>query len=340
MNKATKIILSLIFCLIILFLAVGIGSAHISPSDTFQILSAKLTGSTLPETIKKSTVSILLNIRIPRLLMAFLCGAALSLSGTVMQSVLRNPLASSYTLGVSSGASLFAAFVIVTGFSALGSFTLPFFGFLGGILTVFTAILLSLRFDKNMENQTIILTGMVLSLFVNAILTLVTALAQDQFKTLIFWQMGSFSGQNYQNVLLLTILLIAGLFSLQFFSTDMDIMTFGEEQALSVGVDTKKVKLLLISISALLTGACVSFVGVIGFVDLIAPHIVRKIFGSKHKYVLPMSALFGGAFMVLSDLLSRTLLSPRELPVGAVTALLGAPFFAYVYFKRRKGSKV
>ena len=117
----------------------------------------------------------------------------------------------------------------------------------------------------------------------------------------------------------------------------MDLMTFGEEQALSAGVELTRVKLLLIAVAALLTGSAVAFVGVIGFVDLISPHVVRRIFGSNHRLVVPMSALFGGGFMVIADLVSRTILAPQELPVGAVTALIGAPFFAYVYFHRRKG---
>ena len=329
MKTRMKICLCILACLLCLVLGAGIGSLTISPREIFQILTGRLEG------VK---ASILMSIRIPRVLMAFLVGAALSASGTVMQSVLRNPLASSYTLGVSSGASLLAAIVIVTGFTlpVVGQYTLPLFGFLGGLGTVFLAMALSMRFSSSLENQTIILVGMVLSLFVNALLTLITALSADRLSQLVYWQMGSFSGQSWQNAGLVLPILLISLLILTRYSREMDLMTFGEEQALSAGVDLRRVKFILIALSALLTGTAVSLAGVIGFVDLIAPHVVRKIFGSNHRVVVPMSALFGGAFMVLADLVSRTILAPQELPVGAVTALIGAPFFAYIYFHRER----
>ena len=196
---------------------------------------------------------------------------------------------------------------------------------------------LAARFDRNLESSTVILTGMVLSLFVNAMLTLVTARAGDHLQQLVFWQMGSFSGQSWMNCGVMAIISILGTLFLMGYGREMDLMTFGEDQALSAGVELKKTKFLLIAVSALLTGAAVAFAGVIGFVDLIAPHVVRRFFGSNHRIVIPMSALFGGGFMVIADLAARTVMSPQELPVGAVTALIGAPFFAYVYFRKRRG---
>ncbi len=338
MKTTIKFILLLALALCALALGVAIGSVGIEPTDLFTVLGHKVFGLALPEEIPPVTVSILWTIRFPRAVMAFLVGAALAASGTVMQSVLRNPLASSYTLGVSSGASLFASVIIVSGFTlpVIGRYTLPLFGFLGGLGTVFLAMALAMRFDRNLENQTIILVGMVLSLFVNALLTLVTALADDHLSRLVYWQMGSFSGQTWGNCGLVLSILIICILALLRYSREMDLMTFGEEQALSAGVDLQKVKFILIALSALMTGTAVSLAGVIGFVDLIAPHIVRRFFGSKHRLVVPASALFGGAFMVLADMFGRTILAPEELPVGAVTALIGAPFFAYIYFRRRR----
>ena len=324
--------------LVALVLGAAIGSSEIPVGNLMSVMSNKLFKVPLPADISPVAVSILWSIRLPRAVMAFLVGAALAASGTVMQSVLRNPLASSYTLGVSSGASLFAAIIIVTGFSLplVGQYTLPLFGFLGGLATVFLAMALTLKFDRNLENQTVILVGMVLSLFVNALLTMVTALSSDRLSRLVFWQMGSFSGQTWTNCGLVLSILLAGLLVLLCYTREMDLMTFGEEQALSAGVDLRKVKFILIAVSSLLTGTAVSLAGVIGFVDLIAPHVVRKIFGSNHRLVVPMSALFGGTFMTLADMVSRTILAPQDLPVGAVTALIGAPFFAYIYFRRRR----
>lgn len=338
MKLKLRMVILLALALFALALGIALGSVGVSLGDLMTVLSHKLFGTALPEGFSAVTVSILWSIRFPRAVMAFLTGAALAASGTVMQSVLRNPLASSYTLGVSSGASLLAAIVIVTGFTlpVIGQYTLPLFGFLGGLGTVFLAMALSMRFSRSLENQTIILVGMVLSLFVNALLTLITALSADRLSQLVYWQMGSFSGQSWQNAGLVLPILLISLLILTRYSREMDLMTFGEEQALSAGVDLRRVKFILIAISALLTGTAVSLAGVIGFVDLIAPHVVRRIFGSNHRVVVPMSALFGGAFMVLADLVSRTILSPQELPVGAVTALIGAPFFAYIYFHRER----
>ena len=338
MKLKLRMAILLALALIALALGIALGSVSVSLGDLMTVLSHKLFGTALPEGFSAVTVSILWSIRFPRAVMAFLTGAALAASGTVMQSVLRNPLASSYTLGVSSGASLLAAIVIVTGFTlpVVGQYTLPLFGFLGGLGTVFLAMALSMRFSSSLENQTIILVGMVLSLFVNALLTLITALSADRLSQLVYWQMGSFSGQSWQNAGLVLPILLISLLILTRYSREMDLMTFGEEQALSAGVDLRRVKFILIALSALLTGTAVSLAGVIGFVDLIAPHVVRKIFGSNHRVVVPMSALFGGAFMVLADLVSRTILAPQELPVGAVTALIGAPFFAYIYFHRER----
>jgi len=275
---------------------------------------------------------------LPRTLLAFCAGAALSVSGAVMQSILRNPLASSYTLGVSSGASFGASLVIFLGFSlpVLSFLTLPILGFAFGLGTILIVIVIARQLDFRLENHTIILTGMVFALFINAVTTLMFALFREGTQRMILWQMGSFSMSGWQAVYILAPIAIAGIVFITRYKHELDIMTFGEEQAQTVGVNTGRVKLILLVVSAALTGGTIAFVGVIGFVDLVAPHVVRKIFGAAHKIVIPMSALVGGTFMVVADILARTLTSPMELPVGAVTAIIGAPFFAYVYFYRRK----
>jgi len=263
----------------------------------------------------------------------------LSVSGAVMQSVLRNPLASSYTLGVSSGASLGACIVIMYGvtipFAAVSMLTLPLIGFLFGLGTILLAIAFASRLDGQMENNTVILVGMVFSLFVNAVTTLLSAISKEHMQRLIFWQMGSFSMKNWSTVFILAPVVVMGTIFITHFNRELDMMTFGEEQAKTMGVNLKRVKWILLISSAALTGSAIAFVGVIGFVDLVAPHIVRRLFGSSHRYVIPISVLLGGAFMVMCDLAARTVVSPGELPVGAVTAIIGAPFFAYIYFGRR-----
>jgi iron complex transport system permease protein len=285
--------------------------------------------------------SIFWTIRMPRALCAFMVGGALSISGACMQALLQTPLASSYTLGVSSGASVGAALVLVTGVAlpVFSNFTLPFAGFVFGLLTVTCAILLARAIDRSISNTTVVLIGMVLSLFVNGVLNLLSTFDDAHSKQLYLWMMGSFSARGWKHCAILFPVCIVCFIGLMLMSRKMDIMSFGDLQAQAMGVDAKKTKIVSILICALLTGISVAFTGVIGFVDLAAPHVVRKIFGPTHKLVLPMSFIYGGAFMALCDLISRTLLSPREIPVGAVTALIGAPFFAYVFFASRRKTK-
>ena len=341
MSKKTqnvKILISCIISIVVVILCMSIGSVSVPALDGLSIVFHKLTGTAIPEAVDKSLVSILWEIRMPRTFTAFFVGAALSASGAVMQSVLQNPLASSYTMGVSAGATLGVAGVIMTGFTStlLGMFTLPVVGFFSGFITVLFVIGVSSKIDHNMHNHTIILFGMVFSLFVNAILTLISALGSEHIQRLVLWQMGSFSGRRWIHGFIVAACTVIGGILLTFFHRELDIMSFGEEQAMSIGVDTKKTKIILLILASFLTGAGVCFSGIIGFVDLTVPHVVRRIFGSRHRYVLPMSMMLGGAFMSFADMISRTILSPREIPVGAVTALVGAPFFLWVYFHDSK----
>ena len=318
-------------------MCINIGSVYVALPDALYITMHKLFGITLPARIEPMTVSIFWNIRVPRALVSFFVGGSLAVSGAVMQSLLQNPLASSYTMGVSSGSAVGAALIIISGIQtfALRSILLPLTGFVFALLTVFFVILFSSRIDRNIHSYTIILIGMVISLFVSAMLTLIAALFPDRSQQIYFWMMGSFSARNWSHVLIIIPVSIIVTFIIMLFSRELDIMTFGDDQAMSIGVNTRHKKILLIMLTALLTGVSVAFTGTIGFIDLVAPHAVRRIFGARHKAVIPMSFLFGGAFMSVMDLIARTLLSPREIPVGAVTALLGAPFFIILFFKKR-----
>lgn len=336
MKNSVKIVICVSLSICALLFAIGAGSVFVPFSDIFAIIGSKLFGA--PLIADANTASIIWNIRLPRALSAFCVGAMLAAAGTVMQSVLQNPLASSYTLGVSSGATLGAALVIVTGFSLpfIGIFTLPIAGFVFGLVTVLLAMAFALKLDHSLKNQTVILVGMVLSLFVNAILTLISGMFKSHLQQLTLWQMGSLSAKNWQHAAILFFVGMASIIALMLFCREMDILTFGDEQASSMGISVKKIKFTLIVICSLLTGTAVCFTGVIGFVDLVSPHIVRRIFNPSHKLLLPLSAIFGGGFLAIADTLARVVLSPVELPVGAITALIGAPFFAFIYFKRRR----
>lgn len=333
-----KIFLVVLASIIVCILGIAIGSVMIPFSDIIMVVGSKIFGVSTNWKVDAITLSIVWDMRIPRVLMAFAVGCALSVSGAIMQSVLKNPLASSYTLGVSSGAALGAGIVLITGFtlSFLGFFTLPVVGLIGGLATVFAAVGFATSVDRNMDTNTIILAGMVFSLFVNSILTLISSLNREDAQRMLMWQMGSFSQKDWTYVSVFLPIAIVLIFITMFYGKELDLMTFGEEHAKAAGVETTKVKWILLSLSSALTGCAVAFTGIIGFVDLVAPHIVRKLFGAKHRVVIPLSALFGGIFMVVADLIARTIISPSELPVGAVTALIGAPFFGYIYFSERK----
>ena len=337
-ERTIKAAAAAVFAVIVMILAVGVGSVAISPRGIMAILAYKLAGRTLPADVPQSMVSILWEIRFPRACCAFITGAMLSLSGAVMQSLLQNPLASSYTLGVSSGASLGAALIIVFEISipALNYFLLPASGFIFGLATVFLVLAFSAGLDGDLRSHTIILFGMILSLFVNAVLTMLSAAFSRHMQRLILWQMGSFAGRRWIHAAILLGICIPGVILACALHRELDLMSFGEDTARAAGVDTKKGRAILLILSSVLTGAAVCFTGVIGFIDLAAPHAVRRLFGSSHKYVLPMSALLGGGFMALADLISRSLFSPQEIPVGAVTAFLGAPFFLWIYFGSRR----
>ena len=340
MRAGVKRGLLLIAALLTLLLGIGVGSVYVPPVDILAIIAERILGYPLPEHIPVSYSVMVLNMRLPRVLLAFLTGAALAVCGGVMQSLLQNPLASPFGLGVSSGAGLGAALVIVLGsaFAVPGMFLLPAVSLGFALVTMCLVLLLSAKLDQGMSNMTIILVGMVISLFCNAVMTLLATGSPVHAQRIQLWQLGSFSMRGWGAVwTLLPVTVLVFLYFLRY-ARELDVMTFGEEQALAMGVDLCRSKRRLMTAVAVLVGTAVAFVGIIGFVDLIVPHIARRLFGAAHRRMLPACALLGGAFLVLCDLAARTLASPREIPIGSITALLGAPFFLYLFFHgRRKG---
>ena len=335
-GKSVKCFIAVGMALTVIILGVSIGSVYIPPRDIFNIMGYRFFDREL-QTYPASVV-IVLSLRLPRVLLAFVSGAALSVSGAVMQSLLRNPLASSYTIGVSSGASLGGAAVIMLGVSLSFAepLTLPLAGFASGLLVIFLAMSFASYIDRQMESHTIILVGLVFSLFASGATTLIMAMSHEYMQRLIFWQMGSFSMRGWGALYILTPVTVIGFLFIAHRHIELDIMTFGAKSAKAMGVNVKSIKWTMLTVAAALTGSVIAFAGVIGFIDLMAPHVARKMFKADHRWVLPMSAVIGGAFMVVCDLVARTIVSPRELPVGAVTAVIGGPFFAYIYLEGRK----
>ena len=335
LSPSKKIALLLIFAILSLLMGISIGGAAVSIPDIFHVFAYHLFGRALPETMAPVTSGIIWNIRLPRVLLSFIVGASLAVSGSVMQSVLKNPLASSYTIGVSAGAGLGAVIVIVFGLSSafLGMFLMPVMAISFGMATIFLAVWFASRVDSHLDNHSIVLIGMIMSVFMNAIMMTLASRNARHAQQISTWQLGSFSLKGWTVVGIVFVVALIIILILLRYVKEMDVLTFGDEQAGALGIEVQKTKWILIVLSAMLTGVSVAFVGIVGFVDLIAPHVIRRFFGSSHKYVIPLSAIFGGIFMLLADLIARTVIAPSEIPVGSVSALIGAPFFAYIFLK-------
>ena len=322
----------------VLLLCVCVGSVSIPLGTTLDVFSRALRGEAQTA---GAFASILLQVRMPRVLCAALIGASLSLCGAAMQGLLRNALADGSTLGVSSGASLGAAVAIVLGlsFPALPlsgtAVTAMLFAFasLAGILSLAYAV------DHSLSTTTIILIGVVFSMLVSSLLSLLIAFSGEKLRSITFWTMGSLGSASYAGAALLAVCLALFGAALLTQSRALDAFALGEEQALHLGVNVRRVKLtVMIAVSALV-GVCVSVGGGIGFVGLVAPHMVRLITGPDHRRLLP-GCLFGGAvFLMLCDLAARTLAAPIELPIGVITSILGAGLFIALYARRGKGAR-
>lgn len=285
--------------------------------------------------------NIVLNIRLPRVLLAGLVGASLAIAGAAFQGLLRNPLADPYTLGISSGASVGAVITIFFHLSlpVIGMLTLPIMSILGSFLTIFCVLLFARKIEKSMKVETIILTGIIFSSFFSSFISLIIALTGDELRQIIGWLLGSVSMRGWNYVLILLPFFIVGSMLLLLNAKELDAMSLGEERAQHLGVNVEKRKLLILIAGSILTGAAVSVSGAIGFVGLVIPHLLRIIWGPNHRQLLPLSILFGSAFLIITDLVSRTIIQPSELPIGVITALIGAPVFAVILMKRKRGRR-
>lgn len=283
--------------------------------------------------------SIILSVRLPRVLCVAMTGAALALAGAAMQGLLKNPLADGSTLGVSSGAALGAVTAIAFGISFPG---LPFAGtvimaILFAFLSLVVILGLAYKLDYSLATNTIILIGVIFSMFVSSLMSIIITFAADRIQHITFWTMGSLQGTNYNHVMMLlgAVIVFGGIIFLHM--RELNAFAVGEANARHIGVNVRRVKLvILITVSGLI-GVCVSIGGSIGFVGLVTPHMVRMLVGPNHKRLLPAS-LFGGAvFLMLADLAARVLLNPIELPIGVVTSLVGAVVFVFIFYHSRKG---
>ncbi len=283
---------------------------------------------------------IVIHVRLARICLALLVGAALSLAGVVYQGVLRNPLADPFTLGVSSGAAFAAALAILLGWGSLPFFwglsALPLVAFCGAMSALYLVYLLG-RLDGRVHPTTLVLAGIIVSTFLSAWISLLKSLNQDSISTIVLWIMGSLSGRSWLHVMLLAPYVLVGLVAILFYARELDLFSLGDIQAQQLGVNVARTRFLLLLAASLMTAAAVSVSGVIGFVGLVVPHLVRLVLGPLHRRLLPAAILIGGVLVLIADTLARSLL-PRgeELPVGVVTAIMGGPFFCFLLLRRKK----
>ena len=335
-KKSYGIVLSFLTIFLILSVALfsAIGTADIKPMDSFRII-----GSKLPiikayvdiSHIKSSHRTIIWSIRLPRILLGALVGASLSMAGAAFQGMFKNPMADPFIMGISSGAALGATIAIVTKINLkfLNISSISIFAFLGGIISVFIVYNIA-KIKNKIPITTLLLSGIAVGQFLTAIMSLMMVFYSKDTAKIIYWTMGGLAGKGWEPLLGISIPVIISMLLMFFFTRDLNIMLTGDESAQSLGVDVEKTKVYILILGTFMTSMVVSVSGIIGFVGLIIPHMVRIIIGPDHRILLPVSALAGGIFIIMTDTIARTIISPIEIPVGIITALFGGPFFIYL----------
>lgn len=321
------------------------GSIDISQSDVFKSVSSFFGAVVNQE--NEMNVMIINHIRFPRLLLAFIVGSSLSICGAAMQGLFRNPLADPALIGVSTGAALGAVAFIVLGstfFPDIPSeykiFSLPIVAFIGGLISTLLAYRLALR--SGITNIAILLlSGIAINALNGALYGFFVFVADDaQLRNITFWSLGSFSGANWQSVYIsFFVVFIPSLFLLQF-GKELNIISLGEKEAYFLGLNVERTKLIVITITAITVGGGVSLVGIVGFLGIVTPHIIRLWISYDYRYLLPLSVFVGGIVLVIADTLSRTIVSPAELPVGILTTGIGGPFFIWLLLREKKKEEV
>ena len=318
-------------------LAVAVGAVWISPWTTVRLIGWKLGISAWPPGIPRATAVILFQLRIPRVVLAGVVGAALAASGLVFQGMFRNPLADPAIIGVSSGAALGAiAVIVVAGSAAADGFGVPMAAFAAALLTAFVVYRLA-RIGPAVQVATLLLAGIAVAAIISSIMSLVMSFSGEQVRDIYAWLLGGLVGQGWGAIGAVMPLVVLGTVAAALTSHDLNLMSLGEERAAQLGVEVDRLKRRSIAIGSLLAACAVSVAGVIGFVGLMTPHLLRLVVGADHRRLLPAVLLAGPTLLILADLIARTALAPQEIPVGVVTALLGGPFFLFLL--RREGRR-
>ncbi len=308
---------------------------QISAIDIIRVVLTKIGFDQSLSGLDQAIPFVVMDVRLPRIITAALVGAGLAMSGVIYQGILLNPLADPYTLGVSSGAAFGASLALFANLSMLGHFSVPLFAFGGAVATLFLVLYLS-TFNGQMSANTLILSGVIVAAILSAGISFMKYLADEKVAVIIFWLMGSFASRSWVDVVLVLITLIFGSGIALFYSRDLNIMSLGGRSADALGVETARTRKILLLAASLVTAVCVAVSGIIGFVGLIVPHLMRFVVGPDNRKLLPVSIFTGAILMLLADTLTRAVL-PAEVPIGVLTALIGGPVFCVIFRKRQRG---
>ena len=327
---------SLIFLsAIVIALSSSIGSTPIPFSSVWGILLDRLPWVSISPAWEPVTETIVADIRLPRVILASLVGAALAVAGATYQGLFRNPLADPYLIGVAQGAALGATIGFLLPWKITGLEIIPIFAFCGALLAV--AIVYSIaRVGKTLPITTLILAGVAVGAFLASITLYLMIASGDRLHGIISWLLGRFSLSDWGQITAVAPYIIIGVSFIWLYARPLNIMQLDEEQAQQLGIDVERTKLVLLAAATLITAAAVSFCGIIGFVGIIVPHAIRLLWGPDHRFLLPLSTFAGAILLVLADTAARTILAPTEIPVGVITAFLGAPFFLYLLRQKKR----
>jgi len=322
---------------VVVILAATIGSVNIPFLTTSNILISKLPFIELAPTWTAALETIVLEIRLPRVILAGLVGAALAIAGATYQGLFRNPLADPYLIGVAQGAALGAVigFLLPPAWHTIGPGIIPLLAFCGALASTATVYGLA-RVGKTLPVTTLILAGVALGALLSSIVSYLIITSGEKMHGIMFWLMGSFSLSQWSEAIIVLPYVLLGVIIILLYARPLNLVQLDEEQAQQLGVNVERLKLTLLTAATLITAAAVSFVGIIGFVGIIIPHAVRLIWGADHRFLLPLSVLTGAIFLILADLIARTVMAPTEIPIGVITALVGAPFFLYLLRSRKR----
>lgn len=340
MKKNLFLSLSCVVLLALMVYAITLGSVYIEPElilrSILEWIKYGMDGVTCDDSIR----FIIFEVRLPRIILAVLTGSLLSMAGAVYQAIFQNPMADPYVIGISSGAAFGAtiAIIFLPPMMLLGNSIVSLAAFLSAILTSILVYFIS-KTKRGVDTFSLLLTGVVISTVLSSFISLMMLAHQDEAMKIMTWTMGSFNAKSWNHVITILIPTVIGIFFTIYHGKDLNVLVMGEEEAMTMGLDTKRLKRNMLLICALLTSIAVSVSGIIGFVGLIVPHFIRLIFGSEHKFLLKASFVFGAIFMLLSDTIARSLIDGFEVPVGIITSLIGGPLFLILLVRYRRSLK-